>query len=247
MSSRLNEYARIVDDALSENYTFLTIAEFHSKLVSNDIKETEKYFISRHDIDSDIRTALRFFEIEKKKNIKSSFYFRLSTSDYELIKKINKYGSEASYHFEEIAQFAKNNRIKTKEEIEDSMNEIRNIFSNNFKNFETQCGYKLYSVASHGDFVNRRLGMPNHMLLNEEIRRQLDIKVECYDEILLKNYSLMFSDANYPLMCKDISIYDAIKAGYKVIYLLSHPRNWAANIGVNIRQNVKRIYESLKY
>ena len=76
MPSRLEEYENIIKKLNEESYIHITFREYRKLL--NNKKLEGKYFINRHDIDTDIATAKEFFKIEKKYNVKASYYFRLS-------------------------------------------------------------------------------------------------------------------------------------------------------------------------
>mgnify|MGYP006145381963 CR=1 FL=1 len=69
-------------------------------------RELPVVLVHRHDIDTDLPTARRMFALEQKHGVRASYYFRLSTLDFGLMRDIERYGSEASYHYEEIATYA---------------------------------------------------------------------------------------------------------------------------------------------
>jgi hypothetical protein len=247
MGSRFDIYDNLLNTALNNSYIHLSLIEFYFMIKNDKIDSSKKYFIHRHDIDTDSLKAHVFFEIEKKLQIKSSYFFRLSTLDYDLMKEINEYGSEASYHFEELAQYGKDKNIKSKDLIIQNLDNIREIFKKNFLSIENNLDYKMKSVVSHGDFVNRKLGLTNSILINSDIRKQLKIEVEGYDDILLKNYSIKLADRPYPVFFSPISPFEAIRKNYKIIFLLTHPRHWDTNLVVNTKDNMQRIFEGLKY
>ena len=111
MPSQLASYEDLVCAAKQAGYVQTSVRGFHD-MVSKGQPLAERVFVHRHDIDSDLRTTRKLFEIEKKHGIKSSYYFRLSTLDFGLMQEIEEYGSEASYHYEELAAFAKKHKLK---------------------------------------------------------------------------------------------------------------------------------------
>jgi hypothetical protein len=246
MPSRLNEYEKIIQDALKCGYQHITIKDYYKKLINNQF-DNKKYFLHRHDIDTDIRTAKKFFEIEKKYNIKTTYYFRLSTIDIEFMKEINSYGSEVGYHFEEIAQYCKDNHIKSLNQVMKDMPIIKNKFINNFLNLEKKLGFKIESVASHGDFVNRKLNITNNEITKDiEVRKKLGLLLESYDKNLQDTFNIYISDTQYPIFYKPINIFAAI-GKYNTICMLTHPRQWETNILVNLFDNFKRVLEGIKW
>ncbi len=242
--SRLEEYEKIIKELSENGYEQVTFKEY-KKILEIGPVQNKKYFINRHDIDTDVATAKEFFKIEKKYNAKATYYFRLSTLDFEFMKEIEEYGSEASYHFEEIAQYCKEKHIKSSKEILLQMDTIKHIFKSNFKILENRLGYKLETVCSHGDFVNRKLQITNNEIVKDkELREQLGITCETYDVEIMNSFDIYVSDRSYPIFYYPSSIFDFI-GKKKIICLLSHPRQWKKNWIVNTFDNIKRVYEGM--
>ncbi len=245
MLSRLREYERMLKKLSDNGYKHIALREYKELLDNNELKKN-KYFINRHDIDTDIATAKEFFKIEKKYNLKASYYFRLSTLDFEFMKEIEEYGSEASYHFEEIAQYCKDNHIKSKDDVITEMENIKDIFKSNFKMIEEKLGYKLSSVCSHGDFINRKLNVINNEIIKDkELRVELGIKCETYDKNIMESFDIYVSDRAYPQFYSPNSIFEYI-GDKNIICMLSHPRQWRTSIRCNTIDNIKRVYEGIK-
>ncbi len=96
------------------------------------------------------------------------------------MKEIENYGSEASYHFEEIATFAKRNCIKSKEKLLKNIEKIKEEFQKNFLYIEKNLDKKLETICSHGDFINRKLGITNNEITKDlSLRKKLGILAEC--------------------------------------------------------------------
>ena len=163
------------------------------------------------------------------------------------MKEIQNYGSEASYHYEELASFCKRNKIKNIEGVDSRLDEIRNLFINNFTMLETRIGIKFRTVASHGDFVNRKLKLTNNYFLDDDVRKQLQIEAEAYDSIFMKNYSITISDKEAPLYFSPMHPLEALAKNYPVIYLLSHPRQWRSSFLHNTKDNLQRLMEGIAY
>ena len=245
MPSRLKEYEKIITQSISEGYTHITLKDYYTALANNKLKG--RYFIHRHDIDTDIRTTKKMFAIEKKHNIKTTYYFRLSTITPKLMKEIEEFGSEASYHFEEIATFCKKNKIKSKEKAISRLDEIKAEFHKNFKQLESDLGYKFKTVASHGDFVNRKLNLINNEITNDpKLRLSLEIDCEAYDSNLHESFNAYISDKPYPKYYSPENIFDVIGKA-DIICMLTHPRQWETNFWVNTKDNVLRFFEGVKF
>lgn len=246
MPNRFGLYRHIIEAALEKGYEHYTIYDFY-KLMKSGNPTNKKIFIHRHDIDTDPAGSRKYFEIEKSMGIKASYYFRLSTLDIKLMKEINNYGSEVSYHYEELATYCKQNKIKSSVEVNEHLEKIKIQFANNFKLLENKTGIKFRTVASHGDFVNRKLKLSNNYFLDTDLREQLNIEAETYDPVFLNNYSATISDKEAPVYFSPMSPFDALDKNYPVIYLLSHPRQWRTNFLLNTKDNIQRLTEGIAY
>ena len=248
MPSRLNEYERLVKTAIDNGYKHTSLIRFFDELNSADGIAGKKYFVRRHDVDTDIKTAEAMFRIEQRLGVTSSFYFRLSTLDITLMQEMRQSGFEASYHYEEIATAAKKMKLKSRAAVEAQLPMIRERFEHNFTQLTNRLQFRMRSVASHGDFVNRKLGIPNHSLLTDEMRKRLNIELEAYDARLLSAFDVIMSDTDYPQFYKPKNPFDVLtERKDNVVYLLTHPRQWRANMWVNTKDNVQRFTEGLRY
>lgn len=244
MKSRLSYYDHIISEFLSRDYLHMTVRDFylaagHGKL------DGQRIFVHRHDIDTDVSTARKLFEIEKKHGVKATYYFRLSTLDFDFMREIDDYGSEVGYHFEELAAFCKKNHIKEPDVAMQQIEKIRKVFQNNFCRIESKFGRKISTVCSHGDFVNRALKLKNHEMTNsEELRDKLGILCEAYDDIFMTNLDVYVSDQPYPGNFSPRDIMSCIDQERRIC-LLTHPRHWRVNVKVNTFDNLKRLIEGI--
>lgn len=245
MPSRLDELEEIYLLAKSKGYEFHSIISFWDLLKSGEFCKDGKYFISRHDIDTDLETAYLFFKLEKRLGVISSFYFRLKNIDAKIMREINYYGSEASYHYEEIATLAK--RKKWHGELDIDFDECRREFIKNFNVIKACTGLPLRSICSHGDFANRKIDVVNHMLLTDELRNFLGIELETYDQKFMNYVGLRCSDYSYPKFYVPMSPVEGIKNEIGVIYFLTHPRHWRRNWIENTKENLTRLVEGVKF
>jgi hypothetical protein len=160
---------------------------------------------------------------------------------------VEKSGSEASYHFEEIATVAKEMGPKSRAQVNQHMQTIRQRFSDNLIHVRKMTGLPMATVASHGDFVNRILKIPNHELLNNELRGNLGIECEVYDAVVNRYVTSRHSDTHFPAFWKPHSPLMAIQSGEKFVYVVVHSRHWRSNIVENVKDNVLRLWEGIRY
>ena len=241
MPSRMAEYEALLVKAAQAGYRQLSVRDFHREVLAGD--PTGKVLVHRHDIDSDLRTARKMFALETKHGIAASYYFRLSTLDYGFMRDIEAAGSEASYHYEEVATYAKRHRLRRGDLVRQRFPEIRELFVRNFSRIREQLGMQMATVASHGDFANRRLQVINHELLrDDQLRRRCGIECESYDAELLRHFDLYISDRPYPVFYYPMSPFTALGVHQRICFL-THPVQWETNWLESTRCNLQRLAE----
>lgn len=238
MPNRYKEYEELLNLFKSSGYEFICVKDY--KKLEND---KGKYIIIRHDIDSDIKIARKMFEIEKRLNIKTTYYFRLKTANKQLIQDINQYGSEVEYHYEEVAQFCKDNKTVSSQFVIDNLNKIKEEFYKNIQLFEKENNIKLYSIASHGDFINRKISIINKVVYEDEMKEKLGL-IEAYD--IEKLIDFRTADTMYPYFWK-IDPKDAIKENSRKVLILVHTRWWDKAPLERLKMDFERVIEKVKY
>lgn len=247
LPDRMDDFRSIISSAKASGYIHLTLSDYYNRLTSSTIDSDQKIFLHRHDIDSDVTTARRFYKIEKEEGIKTSFYFRLNTIDVKLMRELHDDGFEVGYHFEELAQYCKDHSIFSRSSIDLKMDELRKIFTGNLLQIEKRIGFKIKTIASHGDFVNRKLNITNYAFINQELLDQCGLLFECYDTRLTKSYSWTGSDCGYPNFFKGENPLLAIQKRLPVVYLLTHPRHWHVAPIENLTDNIVRLKEGIPF
>jgi hypothetical protein len=240
MPSRLGQYDALLRQANDAGYAQLSVRAFMDA-------PSARALVHRHDIDSDLRTARKMFEIETKLGVKASYYFRLCTLDRGFMRAIDAYGSEASYHYEEAADFAKERGIRDAAELRRHFPALRLRFAANLARVEQLLGAKITTVASHGDFVNRRLRVINHELLQDSaLRAACGIAWEAYDAEVLARFDVDISDRPHPVYYAPISPFTAL-GRHRRICLLTHPVQWETNWRESTVCIARRLYEELTW
>jgi len=248
MPSRLPTFRRLLSAFVEADYDVVSIEQYRDRLNAAGGAPGQRTVILRHDIDTDPGTGRRMWEIERDLGVGGSFFFRLSTLDVPLMQAIAGSGSHASYHYEELATVAKRHRLRSRSAIDDHLQEIRSEFLRNVASLRAQTGLPIDIVASHGDFVNRRLGIPNWSFLTDEgFRREAGIELETYDEAMMGHVTSRHSDTLHPRYWLPETPLAAIDRGESVIYLLVHPRHWRVSRRLNALDDLGRLRESVAY
>ncbi len=248
MPSRLELYYQLLEESLDRGYEVHSIISFWQVIKKAQLCPDSKYLILRHDVDTDPSTAEAQWEIEQSFNVQSSYYFRFSTLDIPLMQKIAQAGFEVSYHYEEIATVAKERCLKSRKQVEQEMPYIRERFKENLTVLREKSELPMITVASHGDFMNQKLKMPNLEILKDQaLRREVGIELEVYDQAMMKHVTSRHSDAPYPRFWQPDNPLEAIRRGEAVVYLLTHPRHWRSNPREYLLVDAKRVWEDLRY
>ena len=248
MPSRFDEYRCLLIEAIHNDYEVLPIQVFWDKIKENRIEPDHRYLILRHDVDTDLPRAKALWKLEHDLGIKSSYYFRLSTLDIHFMRQIAGFGCEASYHYEELATIAKRKRLRTRGEVLKELPAIRQLFEQNINHLRGESGLSFDVVASHGDFLNRELGIKNTEILSDSgFRKRMGVELEVYDGSFTSFVDSGHADAGYPLFWTPRHPLEAIRNGAHVVYILVHPRQWGANVPVNMWNDFFRCWESIHY
>jgi len=249
MPDRLDTYGTLIQSARDHGYCIHSIFSFWQLLKSKTVDLGDKYIILRHDVDDDPGSARRMWQLEVQLGVcSSSYYFRLSTADATLMRDIAQSGQEVSYHYEELSSMAREAGFTSKEEVYAAMPQIRDLFRHNLAHLRESTGLPMRTVAAHGDFVNRRLGIPNQVILAEaELRHEMDIELEAYDRTFLGEMTAEHSDERYPQVWLYADPGTSIRDGKPVLHIIVHPQNWHSSIRVTMPADAERIWQGLAY
>ena len=229
-NDRIKEYENIIKKALENNYEVISLRDY----IEEKYDKNKKLFILRHDVDHFSDGTKMMFEVEKEYGVKSSFYFRNSTFEPKLMKEIENYGSEASLHFETIADFVKANGIKNKEELyshKDWQQRCLNILKSDIERFRNLLDIPCVTIASHGEYENTLVQIPNNYLTEDVSTYEfLGIKLEAYNkEMIEKKVTCYISDVPIEINSGyryGTTPFEAIENGEKFIMFLTHPNHW---------------------
>ena len=243
MPGRWAQYRAFLAAAKGKGYQFVR----HQDADTAFTTDAKRLFFLRHDIDTDVPNAWTMIRIEREMGVQSTYYFRRSTADLDLMHAVLEAGSEVGYHYEEVADHIKDSGVRTREEALAGMDQIRAAFLEHFRAFEALLGTKVLTVAAHGDFANRYLRLPSTSLLTDELRRATGIKLEAYDESLTGKITFRAADEEYPGLWKPSCLLAAIASESPYILVLIHPRHWERAPFYRFRLDVDRLVQDARY
>ena len=243
---RTSDYGRILEEAARYGYSFETVSSFDEILKANKLK-ANKYLILRRDVDTRAFSVLRAMLAEEQKHgARCSYFFRLKTLNKSLAAEIAAAGGEVSYHYEELAAYAGKKRLKNRDDVIQVLPEIRTAFEKNLAWFRKETGQPCTAVASHGDFINRKLKLSNTEILQDPtFRISCGILREAYDLEQMGHVTCRIADQSDPDFTEEALA--AIRRNEPVIYLLTHPRQWGADWEANTHENISRLVRGFVY
>jgi len=245
MPSRLGEYEALLKRLKSVGYVSLTATEYWQALNNDSLPPLG--LLLRHDVDTSPVTARRQWEIEKHLGIKSTFYFRWLTFDPFMMSEIEASGSEIGYHYEELSDFAKQQHIRQAEVVMAQLETIKELFAYNLSRFRSITGLPVRTVASHGDFINRKLNLPNTVILENDLdlRERTSILFEAYDQEVMAKVTCRLTDYSPPVFWRPLSPEDALGDMPQLLYILIHCRHWLCRPYENLRTDWQRFFEGM--
>lgn len=242
--SKEGKYELILKAAKENGYVFHTVLSFENVVVGGRI-EGKKYLILRRDIDTaDFKILRKMLALEKQYCARATYYFRWNTINVDLMKEIADSGGEASYHYEEIATYCYRHHIKTKEEMLEHIEDIKDLLIEQYAKFKEKTKQPCLTIASHGDYINTRFKYQNKELIDERVRRETGIVREAYDSPHMNMLTCRLADQVEMEQFTEKAI-AAIQRGEPVLELLTHPRQWNSPVWVNFKEEISRCFRGL--
>lgn len=243
---RGDEYSQLLGDARARGYEIRSLES-----VWSDVEGTHLSIALRHDVDRPAtRPAREVFSREKSAGVKSTFYFRLKDFPHNeaLVGELLDAGFDVGYHYEEAAAIAKELALRSRQELGKHGPRISDQFRANVALIRDRYHPGMRSVSSHGEWVNSRLGFPNHEFVSEELLAECGLWFEAYHPRFTQESSYVSDVARYPERWTDgYSLVVAMDAGHARICVLTHPERWFRAPTVNAAYLVRRGLDEIRY
>lgn len=201
------------DDFTEDNYSKLinTAKQNYDFILYDEIKKSEKFILWRHDVDFSIHRALKLAQLEKKEDVKSTYFIMLASNFYNIFEKevkekileIISLGHDIALHFDSLP-YKINNESDFLNWLEYEKNIIEKLFDIKIKSFS-------FHNPTVGDIANNDsfdyLGM-----INTYSKYFFDTVKYCSDSNGYWRYERL----------KDLLITDK----YNKLQILTHPVWW---------------------
>ncbi|WP_458210563.1 hypothetical protein [Haladaptatus sp. NG-SE-30] len=215
----LSDYRHLLETALDQNYNFYTVAEFFTA----DSIETPS-IVLRHDVDRRIGNAVAMAGLETELGIDATYYFRTSTFDPTIARRMETAGHEVGYHYEDLAK------------ARGDMNRAHARFAANLVSFRQHV--TIDTVCSHGSPLSPHLN--TDMWKDARTPADYDLLGKAYDiEAAADGTSdrVYFSDTGrdwdasvpgFGAIHSTDDVRHALESGdCPAVYLLAHPSRWS--------------------
>ena len=248
---RRDEYSGLLGAAQRGGYELVSLQGFHVRATKAEIPNW-RVLALRHDVDiSDVEGNEAFYEVERAIGARSTFYFRESTSGVhrDFMRRLLRDGFEVGYHYEEGATVAKRHGLTSRAAVEERRGEIVALFRRNCAEFRGRWNPGLSSVASHGDWANRRLEFANHEFVTPGLLAECGLRFEAYADDFLGRFDVYVSDvALFPQRwAAGYGIEEAIRDGHQRICLLTHERRWHVSRRAGLTADVTRAADGVRF
>ncbi len=205
----LDHYRHCLELALKKGYSFMTMEQF-AEQPKNSLKD-KKIIVLRHDIDHNIGLAENISGIEHELGIKSTYFIRLhsknynpcSLANYSIIKALILRGHEIGLHYDAgFAEFFNEN-------AEHSLLRDKTIFENIINQ-------KFSGISTHEP---RRTGF----VLSKSIIEKLGLKYDAYSDTFMKGMKYI-SDSS--AVWREGCMCSFIEKETPLLCILTHPFWW---------------------
>ena len=245
------EYEAVLLAARDNGYRIVALEQFYS-LISDNALEDCRTLALRHDVDINLVAGNeKFYRIEKNCGAVSTFYFRLKTfpAHSRLIRKLLADGFEVGYHFEEPAAFAIKHGIASTAELMKAKGVIQDQIKSNVAMVRRKYNKALKSISSHGDWINRKLGIVNHAFIDPNLLAECSLLFEAYGSPVKTTAAIYISDVivGCGRWAGGASPGEAFTEGKSPIYMLTHEGQWFRGILAKNLHVVGRILEGISY
>ncbi len=250
-TDRSAEYARLLGLAAAAGYELVSLSEFVDR-TRQATGDRSRLVALRHDVDiNDVEGNRAFYQRELAAGARSTFYFRWTTAPAHrrLIERLLEDGFEVGYHFEEAATVAKRHCLHSRSAVEARQDEVEDLMRRRTAEFRRRWNPGLKSAASHGDWMNRRLGLINHELVSVHLLNDCGLAFEAYGDAILGRADVYVSDVARPgsRWSRDYGLEAAIADGHRWICMLTHERRWHENLAASVEADLRRAADEAWY
>ncbi len=206
--------------------------------------------ILRIDVDSHRRQLSAMLDVIAEEP-RGSFtaFFRRSTADPRLMRRVQAAGGEVGYHYEELSDLM---RSHPRREAEALLATARDRHRTHLTELRRRADAPIQVAAAHGDWVNRRRRVSNERIHEDpSFSEAVGIIAETYQAGYLGRLGGHLTDGwERPAITPErlgAALEQANGAGGGPVQVLVHPRHWGSDPAASAWQDVSRLAQGLIY
>lgn len=213
-------YCRLLDTFRKARYRSTSVREAVAR------KQPPPLLILRHDVEWNARRALALAEMERVRDIRSTFYFRADTDAYDLaaMRHLQERGFEVGYHF------------NTLDRCHGDFEAATALFEEDLRRLR-EAGIDVVSVKQHGNPRVKKIGYrTNGDILTRDpdlLRRNgLSDPDSCLETCYPNSFYLADTGIHWnPRLTTDEILIGIRQTRWPVIYMANHPDYWSRSAG----------------
>ena len=225
---RWSEYSVCLDAAVRAGYRIVPV-----EIWLQDSTRDERTLVLRHDVDVCPRAALEISRLETERELASTFYFRWSTLDRDVVERVRDNGSAVGLHYETLTRYAIENGLRRPDEVTaDVVGRCRETLKEEIERFRELAG-PCDSVAAHGDPRANAIGCTNDSLLRDQDYDAFGIRYSADDRAALGRVGKWVSDGTGgAYRTGGVFVRNALAESHGLIVWNSHPNHWERGFSV---------------
>jgi hypothetical protein len=191
---------------------------------------TDPQLILRHDVDQDVRSALRMSNVEVELGLRSTWYFRWRTADPAVIEELRRRGVEIGLHYETLSRTALRAGGDWRPASAD-IEAARELLRKEIEGFQRLFG-EVRSVAAHGD--TRAPYIRNAELMRDQEWSDYGVDYDANDAMRRHRLATWLTDRAGPegSWAEGAEPQAMLREGMSPILCLTHPNNWSSGISL---------------
>jgi hypothetical protein len=226
--ARWREYRDLLRAAQAAGYAVVSLERW----LDGEALEADRVLVLRHDVDRLARSALPMARVEEGMGLTSTWYFRWSTADPEVIARLRAGGHAVGLHYETLSRAVIAGELALGEFDRAAIDQARHRLAGEIAAFQERFG-PIASICPHGD--TRVPEVHNYVLVRGRGLDGLGVRFDG-NEALRGHIAHWATDrtAGAGRWKAGAAPRPAIERGVSPILCLTHPHHWTSGVRLGL-------------